>query len=346
MNHYKKVYVYCPPNVVTGGPETHHNVVSVINESGGDAYIFYNDDNAVVPVPYTKYNIQIANTIEDSEENLLIVCEMFTDMLFKYKHIHKAVMFLSLEYFLSRNPEYKVKEFISKRRLPRLLYWPIYQLCRIIKPQYNYKKIDFNDPYLIVTCNGEVNKRYLIEHYGVDEEKIGYICGPINTEFTLNLEDSISKEDVVVYNPKKGIEFTNKIIQLYERKYANVKFVPLENMNAIEVHDLLKKAKVYIDFGNHPGPERIPREAVISYCNIITSLNGSAKYYNDVPISSSYKIEDKEENLTKICDLINSMVVNYEQFVGDFDEFRNKVLNQPNIFKKNVLELFYTTHSR
>ncbi|MCX7738527.1 MAG: hypothetical protein N2Z80_03840 [Hydrogenothermaceae bacterium] len=64
--------------------------------------------------------------------------------------------------------------------------------------------------------------------------------------------------------------------------------------------DILKKAKVYIDFGNHTGKDRIPREAAMLECCVITGRRGIAKYREDVPIPENYKIEDKVENIPLI----------------------------------------------
>jgi len=61
-----------------------------------------------------------------------------------------------------------------------------------------------------------------------------------------------------------------------------------------EVIKLLQKAKVYIDFDYHPRKDRLPREAAILGCCVITRKRGSAKFFEDVPIPDEYKFEDKE----------------------------------------------------
>ena len=76
------------------------------------------------------------------------------------------------------------------------------------------------------------------------------------------------RQNIVLYNPRKGIEATNSIIALL----PSVKFAPIENLNRRQVSSLLRKGKVYIDFGNHPGKEHIPREAAISGCCVITGF--------------------------------------------------------------------------
>ena len=43
----------------------------------------------------------------------------------------------------------------------------------------------------------------------------------------------------------------------------DLRWVPLIGMTTEEMRSCMSKSKVYIDFGNHPGKDRIPREAAI-----------------------------------------------------------------------------------
>lgn len=341
MECYSKIFLYCPPNLITGGPETHHAVIGILNDYGADAYIFYNDKEAKIPDPYKKYNVKLADKVIDEENNLLIVAEPYTDLLFKYKKINKAIMFLSVQYFIESRQPYVLDSYLKKHSLPKLFKLPLWIYAKCKHWNMNSKKIDFKNGKYHFTANGEVNKNFLISQ-GVPQNEIGYVCGPLNKEFLENLPSTQNiKENIVAYNPKKGYEFTKKIIEAYENKYQDSPFVPIENMSAEQVHELLLKTKVYIDFGTHPGPERIPREAVISNCNIITSLNGSAKFEKDVPIPEDFKFNCDDINIDRIVELIYKMIMDYDEYQPLFEVFKEKVINQPNLFRENVLKNFY-----
>lgn len=71
------------------------------------------------------------------------------------------------------------------------------------------------------------------------------------------------------------------------------------------VVETLQRVKFYIDFGNHPGKDRIPRGVAIWECCIITGKRGSAKYFEDVFISAEFKFDDIEINIPKIVSKIN-----------------------------------------
>ena len=111
-------------------------------------------------------------------------------------------------------------------------------------------------------------------------------------------------------------------------------------MNSSEIVDLMQKSKLYIDFGEFPGPERIPREAVLMGCNIITSTKGSAGANDiDVPIDRTLKIEAIDENINKIVSLIEDIINNYAKYYPMFNEYRRKVIEQPLIFEENINKL-------
>jgi len=42
--------------------------------------------------------------------------------------------------------------------------------------------------------------------------------------------------------------------------------------------------KLYVDFGKHPGKDRMPREAAVHGCCIITGRRGAAGNPFDIPI--------------------------------------------------------------
>lgn len=58
----------------------------------------------------------------------------------------------------------------------------------------------------------------------------------------------------------------------------DLRWVPLIGMTTEEMRSCMSKSKVYIDFGNHPGKDRIPREAAISGCIVITGKRGAAAF--------------------------------------------------------------------
>lgn len=321
------IYVACPANAATGGPELLHQLVFKMNQFGYNAMMFYYPNNVEDPVHprYKKYGNEFVREIRDEEKNILIVPEVKTDLIYKYKKLRKAIWWLSVNYF----PRY-----------PRSFKHRIKIILKTIKNQkwcYNFEHID----KLYHLVQSYYAKNYLLTK-GVNSNKIYYLSGYIDSIFiSKQLENNnyIKKEDIVVYNPRKGYEFTKKIIE----KAPDIKFEPIgaiNDMSQEEVAELLLKSKIYIDFGDHPGKDRIPREAAISNCVVIVGKKGSAVFEEDVPIDEKYKFEVKKAYIPQIINKIRYSFDNYEIIINDFDEYKQSILEEEKNFEKNIKKIF------
>jgi hypothetical protein len=105
------------------------------------------------------------------------------------------------------------------------------------------------------------------------------------------------------------------------------------NKTREEVIDLMSESKVYIDFGNHPGKDRIPREAAICGCCVLTNLLGSAGFYTDIPIPNRYKFSENYAEVKRALDLIQTIFKYYEESIKDFDIYKRQIKNEKIIFE-------------
>ena len=153
----------------------------------------------------------------------------------------------------------------------------------------------------------------------------------LSDEYFNNQETPI-KENIICYSIK-GETLANKLIQLLPQ----YKFVMLKNMTRLQVIETLKTSKIFIDFGYHPGKDRIPREAAILNNCVITNKKGAANYNKDVNILDSYKFEN--EDLIMISEKIKDCIENYENRLLDFEDYRKEIRNQKSEFFEQVKNL-------
>lgn len=346
-----KIIVACPFGLVTGGSETLHQLVDILNQKKYNAYIFYANSpkgkRVSVPEKFKKYNIKTVSTIEDSNKNILIVPEANTEILYKYKDIRKCIWWLSVDFYFRSFPLEKAKyskkfnNINRKSFAGRVLY-----LLLVIQKIFKFKKFRMfkfnkdkykNEYYHLYNC--EYAREFLLSN-GINEERMGYLCGPISEEY-FEYDENINKYNIVAYNPKKGSEYSSEIIKTMNKIDKNILFIPIRDMNLSQVNLLLKRAKVYMDFGYFPGPERIPREAVLSYCNIITSKFGSARNDKDVLIPERFKFDNILERKSEICEAILNLIYNYKEFSCEYDSYRVKVKEQRDMFNDNIEKYFF-----
>ena len=100
----------------------------------------------------------------------------------------------------------------------------------------------------------------------------------------------------------------------------------------------MQSSKVYVDFGNHPGKDRIPREAAANGCCIITNKQGSAAFREDVPIPEKYKFEEPLEEVDRLKELLVDICSNYSEHVSKFEEYRNWIKDEKVRFDAEVVE--------
>ncbi len=319
------IYIIANAYTTSGGPELLHQLCYHLNKNGHEASMVYyrklkfptDGPTENIIEKYGKYECPYSTKILDNKENMIVFPENVLFFLPRFKRIKKVIWWLSVDnYYKSLSSKYS--KFYAPLGMNREKYNPFTsQVLHCVQSEY---------------------ARLFLLKKGVDLHSIYTLSDYLNKEFILSArnEKSCIKRDVVLYNPLKGIEFTKKIIDLL----PEIEWIPLENMSRAEMISQMMKAKLYIDFGNHPGKDRIPREAAICGCCIITGLDGAAKNEIDIPISKKYKFEADDRKLGKIADEIKFIISNYDRIREDFDDYRTIILNEEERFVQEVLGLF------
>lgn len=344
-----KVYIACPANFATGGPELLHQLGhNLINDLNIKTFIYYynfdsNKFKTPVHTEYEMYNVPYVLEISEDEDigkNILIVYEGIKELslLCDFRNMRKGVWFVSVDnYYFEKE---KKQDFFFQRALNKILRLLGNPLLFDIHSENNLNKLirryDYEKDNLLKLANFYMTNSYRGMKWFKKLKSLHYLSEYLNPKFLQNKTDFSKKENIVAYNPKKGSSFTRKIIL----NSKNIKFIPLINMSRTQVISTLQKAKVYIDFGNHPGKDRIPREAAILGCCVITGKRGSAAFFEDVPIPDEYKFEDKKGNIPKIIERIEDCFENFEERYKDFDFYRKSIKNEPQKFLEDLKKIF------
>lgn len=331
-----KVFVFCVAGVVTGGAELLHQLVDVINRNHGDAYIVYvGRREKRIPEAYSQYQIKVADSIEDEENNIIVIFEGYYEAAFTFRKAQIVLWWLSVDHYFIYNrhtfPEllryqmtypqkFETREFLSmcknallhpKNRISLRKLRKLNVACNAYQSEYAYNFLKQNG----------FNNLYPLKDY-------------INSD---NFEGVYPerREDIVIYNPKKGYEFTKRLMQAA----PDINWIPIQNMTRLQVIDLMRKAKVYIDFGYHPGKDRLPREAAANGCCVITGKLGSAAY-KDVDIPERYKHLQTSKNIDEIISQIRYLFDNYNEVSLEFNQYRESIRKEKAEFERDAIMLF------
>lgn len=325
-----KIYIISPGNMHSGGPELVHQLASQLLKMNFNVFMFYlpanpnfNPNDPVDPF-YRKYHIPYAKKIETSDKNIVIVPESSSLNLYVLPGVRRIMWWMSVDNYVNNlcNILKKFKMNPLQSTMPKFFY---------------FDKNDRDIEHWVQSDYAEI----FIKKNGIVDEQIHRVRDYLNEAFLIRAKkiDLSKKENIVAYNPVKGFEFTQKLL-----KFApEINWQPIRDMTPDQVQDLLSRAKVYIDFGNHPGRDRIPREAAISGCCVITGKRGAAANQNDIAIDDSFKFEDTDQNLEKIVERIKEIFKDFKKNFDTHKKYREQILLEPSDFIRDVKAAFNFT---
>jgi|WetSurMetagenome_2_1015567.scaffolds.fasta_scaffold27774_2 hypothetical protein len=335
-----QIIMFCPAHLITGGTELMHQFVSSLICKGVNAALYYfNDPSWNIPQEFSKYEAKKIEKVNDITSVFIVLPESDAIDALKFKKASVAIWWLSIDNYykaffqpisLSEVWTYSKNSFIKE--LLRRIYHTIFKNDRILFNNYiSLKKI--HEMGLFNFYQSEYAKDYLMKK---NMNKLYPLKDYINTEFNESV-NSINRKNIILYNPAKGLDFTKKIINKCNK---TITFIALKGLSRLELKDLMQSSKLYIDFGNHPGKDRLPREAALNGCCVITGRRGSANYYDDVPIPAHYKFEDCHNSIPLIVETINDIMANYDKHSHDFDKYRLIIQSEKKDFEKQINILF------
>jgi hypothetical protein len=166
-------------------------------------------------------------------------------------------------------------------------------------------------------------------------EQIGY-SGLMLTDYlreTFASADNASpKKDIVAYN---GTKSPLAAIRL-KLACPSLRMVAIRQLSHEQVMRVLDEAKIYLDMGWHPGRDRMPREAALRGCLVVTNREGAAGNSVDVPIPDDYKLDADDE--FALADKLRLFLSEYDRRRGDFDLYRKWVMGQRQAFHQEAKE--------
>lgn len=314
------IFIACPANCVTGGPELLHQLASELLRRGLRVFLWYPDAKSGCPPQpgeYRKYRVPYVQNITDAPEHIVMFPETMTVLLPRIHHARCILWWLSVDNYLNSLRDFFAdppSTFASRPLAEQIfLFSPGTRLEHWVQSEYARQFVLQNHvPAAQVYTVGDYLQS--ATHLGA----LGTTAG--------------GRLDIVTYNPKKGFEFTQKLIDAA----PDIKWAPIINMTAEEVHTLLAHAKCYIDFGNHPGQDRLPREAAMAGCCVITGRRGAAANDIDVPIPASYKFDNHQESIPRILACIRSCLTAYAVHRPAFKAYRAMIAGQKERFRHDV----------
>ena len=309
------------PIFVTGGVESLHQLSNGLTSLKIDNRIVYvaegfgfsiDNDDFIVKSPdksipeYDGYEIKMAESCKVSEIKQIIFPEVFTTAAKQLcHHIPTAIWWLSVDNaFTPDSPllqEQTRKEFFQ---LPIQHYY-----------QSRYAA------------------NFLQQHGVRDIWEISDFIDDLYTAHLINLE----MKQTILYNPRKGKERALALAA----QMPHIKFIPLTGMDAGQVKDEMMGSRLYMDFGHHPGKDRMPREATKCGCVVMCRTAGAAQFFEDVPLPQHLMFNDFDLLQGNLAQRVQSILTDgFEDAWKSMDKYRNLLTVDHKQFIEKVHTVF------
>ncbi len=156
------------------------------------------------------------------------------------------------------------------------------------------------------------------------------------TVFPLKARES--KRNVIMM-PTRKIDAAYQ--SLHDHILAKYSTIEIRNLSKLALSRSFQKSKLYVDFGIHPGKDRLPREAVYFDAMVLTSKSGSCTNNVDVPLDDQYKITS-DISVVELDKRIDNMF-NQETQNSVFKNYKKIIQNDRQTFFDEISTVFGLT---
>jgi hypothetical protein len=251
-----KVFILCPAGAVSGGPEALHQLAGALRARGVAAAMVYypSGPQHAVPAPYWHYGVAVSPGVADDEAAVIVIPEVVTSLAWRFPRARKAIWWLSVDNYFKWQHLNPGPSVLERRA-------DFVHLC-----QSHYAR-DFLDR------RGVGPRLMLTDFLTTEVFRAGAAAGRV---------------PAVAFNPKKAPETTQRLMASGGGRI----WLPLEGLDKESLAEVLRQVRVYVDFGPHPGRDRIPREAALCGAVVVTGRRGAAAFAADVPIPERFRLDE------------------------------------------------------
>jgi hypothetical protein len=150
------------------------------------------------------------------------------------------------------------------------------------------------------------------------------------------------RANTICFFPGKGAELAARFIEKRDALRQAVEFLPIRGMTKARVREALFGARLYIDFGSHPGKDRVPREAAIAGAIVLLHAAGAARCFPDHPLPAEYLFTEDDVDTGRLHEKVNAILNEPESHFGMQRTYRDAILHERERFDLEVRTFFFT----
>lgn len=277
---WKMQYVFFSPTAFTGGPLAIHQAALEICKNGGIAKIFYFSPKVGSNrIRYDASRVWIKRKWYQPSPSKSLDSYLASFNLNGVEEVNGESVFVVPETSIDI-----ARTLVNGGAKHVYIWW-------LSVDNVNLSKVKVLETHLSLLQCGHLCQSYYAADFlrGLGIKNIHMLTDFTDIEGDLPDPNASRKHDIA-YLPSKA-KGSEKVISSLKTQYS---VVPLVGMSRAEIKNTLKQTKVFIDFGHHPGKDRIPREAALCGCLPLVRKEGAARFFLDVPLPDDFFIKTSQ----------------------------------------------------
>lgn len=331
---FNNVLIFCP-EYQNGGCEALHQLGHQISRNGGTAHMAYygpysrleldgdmlrcHPAPSPVPAYFAKYQPVALQEARLGPDTLVVMPEVLSTLAAAPDaQYQRALWWLSLDNAIPENPA--------------LL-------------DATYRRRFLEDPGLVHFHQSDYARAFLQANSAVRYHPLSDYTDPdiVHRSMIASENPPISnRTNTICYFPSKGGELASRFIEGRGALKQWVEFLPIRDMTKPQVRDALFTARMYIDFGSHPGKDRIPREAAVAGAIVLLHAAGAAKFFPDHPLPAEYLFTEDDIATGRLHQKVDAIFDEPETHFDRQRIYRDAVLHEQERFDLEVRSFFFS----
>ena len=328
---YDQVLLLCP-EVKTGGPEALHQLGYQIARHGGLVRMAYyapysrldidgdiircHAESSPMPAHFAQYTPQVLRETRLTANTLVVFPEPLSKLAAAPAGYRRALWWLSLDNALAQNPGLAEGDAAAL----------------------------FADPALLHFHQSDYAARFLRQAGAAQYFPLSDYTDPNFLHRSQVMEDNppiTDRRDIITFFPNKGAALAARFLEGADRLRGTASFLPIREMTKAQVRAALFGARVYIDFGHHPGKDRVPREAAIAGAVVLLHEAGAARCFADHPLAAAYRFTEEDVTSGALHRRIDAILDDPAGHFAAQRTYRQAILLERERFDLEVRGLFF-----
>jgi len=322
---FDQVFLLCP-EAATGGPEAVHQLAHAINLLGGEAELAYFGSKSKVAI--------LEDRLQCTPNPELRVPQIYA--AYEPHIFYEARLGArSLVIF----PETLAMKALSLSGTPRAIWWLSVDNAMSADPaleEQGARDALFADPDLIHFYQSGYAREFLTRNRA---RRIYPLYDYVNRAFIRDtcVDAAAAARRHIAYFPRKG----GALAARFAAAAPDLQFRPIENMDKDEVRQALEQSAIYLDFGNQPGKDRVPREAAASGAVVFLHRRGAAACFTDHPLAPVYLFSVDDIDSGELHRRVRAVLVDPAAHRHNQRYYRQRVRMEKEEFELQVRTFFF-----